>query len=261
MSVLEQLQNALPDLSKSERKVAEYLLRYPYDVRRFPCDGLAAACNTSRSAVIRLCKKLGFHGYAEFRYSLTTHPEKAGREDSRKTALSYYEEGIRQLHSTVEPEQLKKIAEIILGADRVLTLGIGHSFLSAQQMAFRLNRVHIDSHAVTDTTIMNNYTSILKGGDVVLIFSLSGNKSYLDYVKLYRENQATVVLFTMTGGAKLAKELEHVVVLPYISHSSYDYLLDDAITFFLLIEMLMEAVYEKQRSAVCSREGTPGGEV
>ena len=50
MPVLETLRQALPELSKSERRAADYLLQYPNDMRRMTCDAIAAASGSSRSA-------------------------------------------------------------------------------------------------------------------------------------------------------------------------------------------------------------------
>ena len=43
MSVIAQLKEMLPELSRNERKVADYLLEYPYDVQRFSSEAVAAA--------------------------------------------------------------------------------------------------------------------------------------------------------------------------------------------------------------------------
>lgn len=246
-TVMELLQNALPELSKSERKIAEYLLRYPHDVRRFTSETIANSCNTSRSALIRLCKKLGFQGYSELRYALQSQPVilDTGELPQGKTSLDYYADCIQELRNTLQPEKVSEIANLILHANRVVTLGIYHSFLSAQQMAFRLNRIHIDSHPIADLSVMGHYGNILKQGDLVLIFSISGRSTYLDYVPAYLKNRAEVVLFTMTPQSELAKNVNHVVPLPFVSHYSGVRLMDDAITFFLLIEMLVEAVCQK----------------
>ena len=74
MTVLEKLRQMLPELSKSERRAADYLLRYPNDVHRITCEAIAESSGSSRSAVIRLCQKLGYRGYAEFRYALRAEP-------------------------------------------------------------------------------------------------------------------------------------------------------------------------------------------
>ena len=51
MGVLHDLYEALPDLSKNERKAADYFLRYPRDVQRFTCDTVSLA-NAEREVSI-----------------------------------------------------------------------------------------------------------------------------------------------------------------------------------------------------------------
>ncbi len=257
MSVLERMKEMLPELSKNERKVAEYFLQYPYDARRFSCEAVALSCKTSRSAVIRLCQKLGFKGYSEFKYTLSKEsltPQAALQEKSAESGdsvLVYYKECMGQMEGIEQSERLLGIADTILYANRVLVLGYMHSGLSARQMAFRLNRLNIDSHAVEDSSVMDNYTRILKQGDAVMIFSISGMEQYIDIANAYRQNRAKVILITMTPESPLIKAVDEVIMLPYISHSGSPYLLDDTITFFLFIEMLINVLNKKisQREA------------
>ena len=128
MSVITQLKETLPELSRNERKVADYLLEYPHDVQRFTGGAIAAACNTSRSAVIRLCQKLGYHGYSEFKYALL-HEINTSAADSPKNSpafdsvLNYYCEGMQQMDHFTHSPILQEIADSISHAGRVLSLG------------------------------------------------------------------------------------------------------------------------------------------
>lgn len=250
MTVLEQLQTILPELSKTERKVAEYMLRFPHDVRRFSADVIAQQSGTSRSAVIRLCKKIGFTGYSELRYTLLSQKRmlSSPSEDINATlsVLDHYEACIRQLREMIDLTQIGAIADLLLCANRVVTLGMCHSMLAARQMAFRLNRNQIDCHAIDDQSIMEYYGSILRQGDVVLIFSISARDGYRELVRTYRKNRTVTVLFTMTPYVPLAVETDYTIVLPFVSHFASAHLMDDAISFFLAIEMVIEAIHRKQ---------------
>ncbi len=245
MSVIAQLKETLPELSRNERKVADYLLEYPHDVQRFTGEAIAAACNTSRSAVIRLCQKLGYHGYSEFKYALlheinTSAADSPNKSPAFDSVLQYYCEGMQQMAHFTNSSLLQEIADSISHAGRVLSLGYMHSSYSARQMAFRLNRFGIDCNALDDSSIMENYSSILKQNDVVIIFSISGLELYENLVKEYRRNRVKVILITMTPKCSLAKSADIVASLPLLSHSPHPYLLDDAITFYMFIEMIME---------------------
>lgn len=159
--------------------------------------------------------------------------------------LTRYENIIQKLRQGVSADQIQTIVQIIHRANRVITLGNYHSGMSAQQMAFRLNRSGIDSHFMNDTSQMECYVSLIRSNDVIFIFSLSGDPLYESLVEQYVQRGASVILITMSTRTTLAKLVTQTVVLPFLSHERCNYLLDDAITFFIFIEMIIEALHEE----------------
>ena len=162
--------------------------------------------------------------------------------------MKIYGNCIRQIDQNYDPKVIETVADQILHANKVVSFGILHSALSAEQFSFRLNRQLIDCHYISDSSIMDNYTSILKAGDVVVIFSISGQKQYLDYIRYFRQNRVRIVLITGNPQASIVKYCDHILVCPSAVHSKTTYLLDDAICFFLMIELLIEAINKKMNN-------------
>lgn len=54
-----------------------------------------------------------------------------------------------------------------------------------------------------------------------------------------------VILVTMNPMSALSKMVDHVIVLPFIGHTYSGYMLDDAVTFFMFIELLVEDIHKK----------------
>ncbi len=245
----QKIENMLPELSKGERKVADYILKYPYDLQRYGSDAVAQTCNVSRSAVIRFCHKLGFTGYSDFRKAFINEPlpkkQKTEDGETENGVLDIYRRCIMEMDQNLKQEEVDAVSDLILHANRTVTFGMLHSGMSAEQFSFRLNRLKIDSHAVNDQTIMENYVSILKQGDVAVIFSITGQKGYLDYIKEMRRNRTSVVLVTMNPAGSLNKYVDHVLLCPTAIHSGSSYLLDEAICFYLMIEVIVEAINHK----------------
>ncbi|NBK93137.1 MurR/RpiR family transcriptional regulator [bacterium 1XD21-13] len=75
MNVIAKLQEILPDLSKNERRIADYFLQHPKNIDEYSSEAIAAICGASRSTIIRLCHKLGYRGYSEFKYALLHEQE------------------------------------------------------------------------------------------------------------------------------------------------------------------------------------------
>lgn len=253
MSVLTKLQEALPDLSKNERRIADYFLKHPKDIDTYSSEAIASICSASRSTIIRLCHKLGYRGYSEFKYALLHEQEQVFPKPELSIlpsapaddVLHYYCSGLLQMEPLLQSPVLSELVDAISYANRVVALGYHHSVFSAQQFSFRLNKFGVDCHSLGDSTLVASYERILKQGDAVVIFSISGRNDYLDSVNEYRKNRVKVILITMTQDCELAKSVDIAVTLPHLSNVSYAHPLDDAITFHVFIEMVVERLNRK----------------
>lgn len=58
------------DLSNLESQVLEYILKYPNKVAELNIDEFSEGIFVSTATVSRTCKKLGFKGYQQLKYSL-----------------------------------------------------------------------------------------------------------------------------------------------------------------------------------------------
>ncbi len=257
MNILEKINNNISNFTVGERLVADYVTKYPVDVIRYSAEALAERCNTSRSNVVRLCKKLGYNGFSEFKYEMnrymnTPHasaktPASADSENLHSVYKKYLN-CFGQLETLYNSTQLKEIAETILNAKRIIILGHYHSFFSAQQLAFRLNRCRIDAHALNDLNSMEALGEILTREDAVIIFSISGGKVYHDIVTSCHKSGAKIILITMTENPPIAKYTDVKIVLPCITRLYSESILDDAPTFYFFIELLIEEVNHQTQS-------------
>lgn len=247
MTVLEQMREMLSDFSKNERRIADHILKYPYDLQRYSSINIADVCNVSRSAVIRFCQKLGFTGFSDFQRAVLSEyeTEKKDAAASGITALDVYQACIEQLKQNIDPAELSAVGDLMAHARRVLCFGIDHSCYSAQQMAFRLGRNRIDASYTGDSSVLGSYRHILGSGDMLVVFSISGRKSLAEDLDLFRAKRVSVILFTMNAGSALSSHVDHVLCLPSATNSNSPYLLDDAICFFLAIEMVIESIQKK----------------
>lgn len=100
MTVLENMQAVLPSLPKNERKAAEYLLNYPHDIQRRCAELIAQDAGVSRSAIVRLCQKLGYQGWSEFKYAYLHEPALAASAQEHNI-LTRYENIIQKLRQGV----------------------------------------------------------------------------------------------------------------------------------------------------------------
>lgn len=247
MTVFEKMQQMLPDFSKNERRIADHIMKYPYDLQRYSSSNIADVCNVSRSAVIRFCQKLGFVGFQDFQKAFLAEYEEKKSDSSASdvTVLDIYQSCIEQMRAKTDQAELSAIADLTAHARRVLCYGLDHSRYSAEQMAFRLGRNHIDATFTGDGSIIDNYAKMLGSGDMLIVFSISGRKALTEILDSFRAKRVSVILLTMNINTPLSNHADHVLYLPSAANSDSHHLLDDAICFFLAIEMIVEAIQKK----------------
>lgn len=246
MNPLQSIQTALPTFTKKEKLIAEAILKDPVSVVQVTAQDLAEKVSSSKSAYIRMCQKMGFEGYSDFRFSISRHLLSAGsksdEENPMQAILNSYSEYILNIASTIKKEDVHTLASYILTATRVKLFGINRTGLSAKQLRMRLIKLGLDAEAVNDSVTMRDLSSLLTKEDVCIIFSIKGLPDYYQYAKDLRERGCKVVLLTMTPKTPMRKDVDLLLQLPYISRSSNESFLDDQAIFFVFIEVLLNEV-------------------
>ncbi len=249
MNLIAQVQEMLPECSKTERKIADHLLKWPYDFSRHSCDAISQKIGVSRSAIIRFCHKCGYDGYNSFRYALMADQKEmqsaVSNNSEAASALACYEDCLHKIEEVFTPAETAYFTDKLIHANRVFSVGFLHGALFAEQMAFRLNRSGIDCHALDDPSIVDCYTSMLKPGDVIIILAvtITRNSSLSNSMAEFRKRRVTVILLTMDPVVSSRELFDHIVILPSAIYSNSRFMLDEAVPFFLAIECIVEGVH------------------
>jgi len=106
--------NETKHLSSTDEIIIKYILEYPETVLKCNAQELAALCFTSSPTIIRLCKKLGFKGYPDFRYQYIEEYNLLPKAKEEITFSSSLNDVLRLL-----PERYELIAKN--SADRINT--------------------------------------------------------------------------------------------------------------------------------------------
>ena len=262
MNLLEKIQQNFENFTPGERLAADYVIQYPIDAVRYSAEVLAERARTSRSNVVRLCQKLGYSGFSEFKYEMNRYMNSAQAEaaiiisqdapvpDRPETAFAKYMSCFRIMEPLCQSPHLKESAGIISQAKKTLIFGIYHSYFTAQQLAFRLNRLGMDAQPINDASIMESYLDILSVEDTVVIVSISGGKTYVELLKELRQKGIKTILLTMTEHAPSARHAHLTILLPCITRQFGDVILDDAPVFYFFTELLIDEISRQRQLTV-----------
>lgn len=245
MNPFERLDFYKSNYTKSEKIIYEWIKKNPSTVVKDSIESLAEEISTSKAAIIRFSKKIGYSGFAEFKFELSRYIISGIREnknenmDISRSITSLYAGYIKQINDFIDLKNIKTIAKTLSNARRVKILGKNRTGLSALQFRYRLTKIGFDAEAITDGILMNQMQESLTKGDVVLIFTTRAEDlQYYELIKNISKNGVTTIVVTCTE-TKLIKQSNYHILLPSIENASTSSFLDNQTIMFVFIEILL----------------------
>ena len=208
------------DLSMAEKAVLDYLIENKSVLRNFNVEKIAEAAYTSPAYVVRMCKKLGYNGFKDFKIDFILAnakveiPEITEYKDVILTKDSNYgkvviENNIRILEETLKLHDavaLHKAAEIIMSARKILVFGKGSSYLVCKDLEMKLRRINKFVIAQGESHEQLIDASFINHNDVIIFISNSGTtKEIIRAALLAKENKAKIISIVKLGTSLLAE--------------------------------------------------------
>lgn len=248
MNPLELIQTYYERFTKTEKNIAIAILNDPKNFARGSIDSNIDALKTSKAALIRFAKKIGYSGYVEFKFDLSRFLVSHSFDDFENTETNenpirqitnVYCDAIKQMDETLDLTKIIDIAQHILNARKVKVLGIDRTSLSARQLQMRCLKIGIDVAAVDTTNAILDLSSIISAEDYCIIFSIKDNgKIYKSVVDALAQAKCKTTLVTMTPQLPFAKNCHHIITLPHVS-KGYAKFIDEQALYFIFVEILL----------------------
>ena len=205
-NLIKAIGEALGDLRKSERKVADFVLADPAAVLDMRIIDLATQAGVSEPTVVRFCRALGYDGFQAFKLQLARYLGSSGiySQFSVSDADSIADVSRKVFDATIgsllavreelDIAALERAIAALAKADRVEFYGFGASGSVAIDAQHKFFRLQVRASAYTDPHIQHMSAISLKDSDVVVAISQSGRSTALiQSVELAREAGATVI--------------------------------------------------------------------
>ena len=209
---ISQLKDKISELSESQRKVADYIIRHPVDVAFLTVDQLAGLVETSTTTIMRLTFKLGYSGYTEFQKGLqeilrhradpnTRLFTSLKEQDQTDLWVKCAENSIQNIQSTVEMiprESLEKTIELLSSAERIHCTAIRSAVPIAHSLSYGLRRILGKGDLmVADLGEWTEKVIDFDSSDLVIAISFPryGNK-VIEFIKAAKAKNATVISIT-----------------------------------------------------------------
>ena len=189
-SIIEDLHSRIvrlrPSMHRAERHVADLVLDDMEFAVHARTTEIAARAGVSAASVTRFCRTVGCSGLRELKLDLARilavgdrylHPRavRSGGSEAVTEIISQVQRSLDTLAGQVSGVALKRHAEVMAQADRIMIFGGGGgSSMAALEAENRFFRLGIHASACNDAQLQLMMAATLTAGDVLLVLSITG---------------------------------------------------------------------------------------
>jgi len=212
------LREILESLPTSEKKVAKYILSYPEDAVLLTAKTLAEKSKTSSTAVMRLCKSLGFSGLQELKVrvpadiqsnlNVTDYMDIKPNEPFLDIINKITANAIHTLKETSDMIQISEMEEAVhtlRHASSIIFIGVGASYIAAQDAEQKFTRIDKRVYCYSDVHMAATAIATKQKTDAVVGISFSGEtKEIIQLMQLAKEKDINTISMTKYGQSTVA---------------------------------------------------------
>ena len=224
--LLLRIESSMPFLSKSEKKVGEYILNNPKKVADMSTQSLSTACQVSEPTLIRFTRKLGFNGYREFKLQLSANlvskqlENTPVRVDINDSAQEIYEKltaftiaSLKSTVNTIDGNDLETAANYIYLASQkkhqIFLSGMGASTVLIKEFQIKMMRLNIQTVFYEDIHLRLEACTNLKKDDLFICFTtLGSSKENYELIDIANSRNAKIIIITQYGNSKTSEKAD-----------------------------------------------------
>lgn len=225
-SLLDKIAQELPNLQKSQARVANYILEHPKEVTEMRLADLAKNSGVSEPSVIRFCNSIGCSGYQSMKIALarslafvqnTSHSEITVDDTNKEIVTKIFDFNIRSLNwarEQLDVGQINSAVDAILAAKQLQFFGFGASGIIAMDAQQKFPLFGRPCSATSDSHQMLISAAMMTSDDVLVAISNTGaTREILQAVSIAQSKGAKIIGLTGSIETPLAQRCEYPVII------------------------------------------------
>ena len=211
-NILTQMLQEYGSFTRSERKIADYVLAHQKETQYISITDLSTECEVAVSTVSLFCRKLKLAGFNDFKLELARASLPAGSNTSQLTGeillgdplgtvmgkvLHALQDELNNAYHMLSEAAVTRAVDLLQGAGQVICLGQGNHSVVALAAWGQFSTTSPKFKTIQDSHMQTVVLSTLSSQDVVLYFSHSGaTHEVLEAGEIIRSRGAKLILVT-----------------------------------------------------------------
>lgn len=260
------IRNAMPTMSKSQKKIADVILKNYDKVAYMTATKLAAIAEISESTVVRFAIELGYNGYPDFqralqelaRTNLTPNQRIAltnlriGDSDVLDKLMTSDMEKIKHTLENIDKESFGKAVEAITEARMIYIIGARSSHSIAQFLAHNLMMIFDNVKFIQESSESEIFEQAISIGEKDVLFAVSFPRystRVIHAVNFAHSRKARVVALTDSPASPIAEDADFLLT----AQSDMAAYVDSLVAPLSLVNALIVSITRKKQDEIKER--------
>lgn len=252
-------------MSRTEQQIAQYIMRHEDSVHSMSIQALAEAAGTGVASVVRLCRTLGYEGFADMKYQIRQGKLLIGKKDVgvspeddanaiKQKVLHFAQDALERCIMKADSALLEEISTDIAKAARVFLIGSGTAETLAQYGAAVFLSQGIFAFSLSDPILELRGAAFLQPGDLLIALCYSGyTKDVGDTMRYAKESGAKVLLITSRRNSLLGKYADYELYTIVRDPSNAVNVSTTSICQLALLQTILAIVQKKRPEEAAAR--------
>lgn len=270
MNIIDLLDNETL-FTKNELEIVHYIKENPQAVILMTIKELAQVTFSSNASIIRLCRKLGYKGFRDFKIDFMRYMEslKYVRQDIDfsfpfqsdeptwqiiNSLARVYKESIDLINRQLDIDELEKIVDLLDRSQRVFIYATGDSKITAMGFTNKLIKIGKFFYIATENKEEVSFSKAATPQDVALFITYSKQDVYRESLRILLYNHVPIIIITSNHDDILFKYSRYHILIPHKEKNEKIATFYSQISFQYVLSILYSLLYKKQKKSIDNRQ-------
>ena len=216
------IKSSYPNMSKTEKKVADYISENVNTITPMTITDLSNASGASEATIVRFAKRIGCDGYQQLKILLAKEEHhianKSLNEDD--TFSSIYAKVSDDIYSSllktrnsVSEDNFKKAYDLIINSSQIFIIGVGNSYAVCLDAYHKFLRLGFNIAPICDSHFQIIAACKASPSTLFIAVSHSGcTKDIIETISIAKQHGAKVFSVTSDKSSIIAKKSDAILV-------------------------------------------------
>lgn len=238
-------QKTIEKLNNSERAVFDYVTASGLEIIDMSIQDLADKTFVSKTTVVRMCKKLGFEGFTEFRYFYRDEYKNSKKKINLSEIQSLRQRDYENSLKMADQATVEKLVTMMKGKN-LHFFGKGLSQLPCTYASIQFSLLGIKAISYDNTHLIRQIGKTLTREDLIFIVSASGElPQSISIANIVKNTPAVIVSVTNLGSNSLSRLADLALYVMSSDDERVDFDNKSRIPMFVLFQNILDTYIDQ----------------